>query len=310
MRFQDRDGQILEVVHSYDGVLARRQLKSMFWPDASVKAMERRISLLKRNGYLDWPNRKQRRMRPIPEPIVWLGWAGAQYVAGQMGIEVDPPTAPGENQLRTLQRTLRERGIRWLREPRWIQLVHDLAIVDFRLAIERSAAIIPTLTLEEWVSEGEFRSSMDTVEYRITDRDGKVRTEKRGVRPDGFFVISDDTRRRKGEKHKARMLLELDFSTHPLKRIAERAVLYATYITSPQYKARFGYKSGRWLFVTTSEVRLKHLKQHTENAVGKRAFFFWFTTRDKIEGNNLLTDPIWLRGDWKYPGTLFSPEYS
>ena len=32
MRFQERDSRIIATLHKYDGVLARRQLKEMFWP--------------------------------------------------------------------------------------------------------------------------------------------------------------------------------------------------------------------------------------------------------------------------------------
>ena len=40
--------------------------------------------------------------------------------------------------MRTMARNLRAQGFRWLREPRWMQLAHDLAVVDCRLAIERA----------------------------------------------------------------------------------------------------------------------------------------------------------------------------
>ena len=45
MRFQQRDESILKTIQSYDGILARRQIKEMFWEDASNQAMERRLSL-------------------------------------------------------------------------------------------------------------------------------------------------------------------------------------------------------------------------------------------------------------------------
>ena len=83
MRFQQRDESILKTIQSYDGILARRQIKEMFWEDASNQAMERRLSLLFHNHYLNWPNVEQRRTRPIPEPIVWLGWRGILHLAQQ-----------------------------------------------------------------------------------------------------------------------------------------------------------------------------------------------------------------------------------
>ena len=76
MRFQARDGHILQAIQQYDGVLARRQVQTLFWQDASPKTMERRLGLLFHNGYLNMPSLEQRRIYPIPEPIVWLGWRG------------------------------------------------------------------------------------------------------------------------------------------------------------------------------------------------------------------------------------------
>jgi len=54
MRFQDRDGAILQAIHENDGVLARRHLKALFWPKVTKQAMEQRLSLLYHNGYLNW----------------------------------------------------------------------------------------------------------------------------------------------------------------------------------------------------------------------------------------------------------------
>lgn len=72
LRFQSRDGALLSAIYDRDGVIAKRQLKDMFWPGASTRAMEMRLSLLYHQGYLDWPSLEQRRTRPISEPICWL----------------------------------------------------------------------------------------------------------------------------------------------------------------------------------------------------------------------------------------------
>ena len=61
MRFQPRDSEIIFAIHKYDGVLARRQLKAMFWPETTPQAMERRLSLLQQNRFLDWPSKEPRR---------------------------------------------------------------------------------------------------------------------------------------------------------------------------------------------------------------------------------------------------------
>lgn len=75
------------------------------------------------------------------------------WVAGQQGCEVTPPEIPSETQLCQLERRLRAHGIHWLRQPRWGQLKHDLALVDVRLAVERSVKELPALTAEGWMAE-------------------------------------------------------------------------------------------------------------------------------------------------------------
>jgi hypothetical protein len=68
-----------------------------------------------------------------------------------------------ENKLRKFQKQLRHNGIRWVREPRWSMLRHNLAVVDFRLAIESSVSQLSLYTLANWIVESEFRSKMDKV---------------------------------------------------------------------------------------------------------------------------------------------------
>ena len=300
MRFQQRDGEILLTLYNYDGVLARRHVHAMFWPEKKKQAMERRLKLLYEQDYIDWPNAEQRRTKPGPQSIVWLGWNGILYVAGRSGLDVEPPSKINENQLRSLQQRLRKHGVRWQREPRWSRLQHDLAVVDFRMAVEKAVAKIHSLTLEQWLPEGVFLSDPDQVEYRVTGRDGKQKREKKGVIPDGFFVIVD-------EKGRSRCLLEMDMRTHALGQFGrEKAAPYAAYIRSPAYKARFGYASGRCLVITTGDVRMKNLMEQTLMAAGAGAKAFWFTTFKRLETENVLTDPVWLRADWSEPGPLFS----
>ena len=53
MLFTERDGRILHAIADYaDGVLAKRQLKELIWPAASVRAMEMRLTKLHRHGYV------------------------------------------------------------------------------------------------------------------------------------------------------------------------------------------------------------------------------------------------------------------
>jgi len=131
MLFTNRDGLVLKAIAYYaDGVLAKRQLKELIWPDTSVRAMETRLTTLYQHNYVNWPTQEQRRTKPVPEPILFLGWQGTLWLAGQQGITVKPPKNTGENQLRILDQRLRVAGFRWLREPGWSKLGHSIAVVS------------------------------------------------------------------------------------------------------------------------------------------------------------------------------------
>lgn len=305
MSFQERDGLLLLAIHKYE-VLPRRHIKRLFWPHASRRAMEMRLSLLYHNGYIDWPDDQQRRTQPIPEPIIWLGWRGAIWAAGQNGINVGLPKKKTEYQMRDLSRKLREQGFRWMREPRWIQLAHDQWVVDFRMAVEDGVIKLSTLSLEDWIPEGIWLSDHDVIEYEYVGRGGETQQKKKGIRPDGYFSIVDHNRQIKGSNIRARFLLEIDMSTHPNPRFGrEKAAPGVAYIRSPEYKERFGYQSGRWLVVTTGKVRMRNLMRQTQKDTGPDSKVFFFTNFDHLRTENVLTDPIWYQVGRDDPLSLF-----
>jgi hypothetical protein len=236
---------------------------------------------------------------------VWLGWQGALYVAGQAGLLVQYPSNTGENQMRLLDRRLRKGGIRWQREPRWSQLAHDLAVVDFRRVIEEAVLRLPSLSLETWIPEGEFLSNMDVVDFTYTGKDGKTKRGRKGVRPDGYFILVDQQRQRRGAPSRARFLLELDNATHPQERFGrDKVAAGLAYIRSREYKARFGYNAGRWLVVCPGEGRLHNMKSQAERVVGNGAAAFYFTTFDQVTPNTVFPHPIWYRGGVGQPLSL------
>jgi hypothetical protein len=203
----------------------------------------------------------------------------------------------GENQLRLYARRLRDTGIRWQREPRWSQLAHDIAVNDFRMAVEQSAELYPSVSLETWLTEGDFLTDTDRIDFSLVNRNGKKIQKQRGIRPDGFFVLQDHIRRIHGTPARARFLLEYDNSTHPLDRFGkEKAIAGLAYIRSKEYKDRFGYNSGRWLVVCKSPLRMQHLKEQTEQVLDNDARNFLFTTLNKTVPETVLNAPIWLRG--------------
>jgi len=311
VRFQQRDGDILQTIYENDGVMAKRHLKNKFWPDKSSRSMEQRLSKLFKAGYLLWPNREHYKIYPIPEPICWFGWRGIDYLAAKNGIRIERPKSNNENQLREFQKELRKQGIRWVREPRWSLLRHDLAVNDFRFAIEKAVGEIKTLSMEKWVQESKFRSKMDAVAYKIKYKNGKFKSMKKGICPDSYFEIVDEKLRSTGELYRARFLLELDMSTHDNLRFGrEKAIPGVAYIKSKEFKTRFGYNNGYWLIVTNGgHRRLRNLMRQTEEKTGDHAKLFFFTSLDNLGRGNILTSPIWQQVDRQDPNPLFEGKF-
>ena len=156
MRFQHRDSAIINMIYQNEGVVAKRQIKAQFWPGKNKRTMEIRLAKLHNAGYISWPTLEQHQNYPIPEPICWLGWKGAMHIASSYGVEVQPPISFNENRLRRFQKNLREEGIRWVRQPRWSLLRHDIAVTDVKLAVLNVAERFTRFSLAKWISEGVF----------------------------------------------------------------------------------------------------------------------------------------------------------
>jgi hypothetical protein len=305
MRFQLRDEEILNAIQGYGGVMARRQLKELFWPDKTWRAMEKRLSKLYRGRYLDWPAREEWRSQPVPEPICWLGWRGALLLAKVLNADVPDRDASSKNQQRRLDVDLRRAGFHWLREPRWLQLRHDLRLVDFRMLMEQAVHRHKALSMGTWVLERDFRSDPDVIEYEIPGSDGRVKRLRKAILPDGFFSIQNKDRLIQGKPYTARFLVEIDMSTEDNPRFAREKIRPSiAYLRSPQYQARFGFRSGRWLVIATGARRMRNLMEQASATLGPDARVFCFTTFDRLRPDTALSEPIWHRGDGAYTGPL------
>ena len=306
MRFQARDEIVLQTIQDVGGVMAKRQLKALFWCDKSKRAMEKRLAKLKQNEYLDWPSLEQHRTNPIPEPVVWLDWKGAWYLAGRSGIRVEAMEKNNENKKRLFQKNLKKEGFSWLREPRWSQLLHDITVIDIRLTFQRLCTQSDQFSLEAWINETEFRSSMDVVDVLFKTGNGKEITRRKGICPDGMMVLADEKRRRLNQPFRARFLLEVDMATHDNPSFGwEKALAGAVYIKSKVYRERFGNNSGRWLIITTGNSRMKHLIKITEEETKGDANLFLFTTFQDFFSGNALQEKIWSKCGLNTKVTLF-----
>jgi hypothetical protein len=211
MRFTERDRQILEAIHAYDGLLSFSQIQRKFFSCESQA--ERRLMLLYQHQYVNRPNYEERRR--MPEMVYWLDRRGAELVASLSGSAWQDFT--------------------WRKEPRWFQVEHDLAVNDFRLNLEESCQANLDVSLESWIPESEFWAHPDQVTYPFGERQ-----IKRNIRPDGFFILTTGS-------HRIRYLLEIDRSTEDNPRFLREKILPGlAYIRSKVYEERFGHRSGRW----------------------------------------------------------------
>jgi hypothetical protein len=305
MRLQERDKQIIIAIFLNEGILAVRQIFQRFWSGKTLRAVQRRLAILTKNEYLGRPTRKDYKIRPIPEPVCFLGWRGILVVASLMGVDVKPPKVITETNLRKLEKKLREKGVRWVREPRWSLLRHDIAVTDFRYALESSIQNLSSYSLENWLSDYVFRSDTDEVTYRIVSRDGSIISKKKGVIPDAYFEIVDEDMSVNGESIRARFLLEMDMATHSRNRFCnDKAIPGVAYIKSGLYKQRFGSNNGFWLVVCISTRRMKFLMKNVRERMGKDFQKFFFTTLNRVKEEDILTTPIWFHGQEKQPRAL------
>ena len=260
MRLTERDRHILEAIHAYDGMLGFHHIQRLFFTGKSQT--ELRMKLLYQHCYVNRPDFEERRR--VPEMIYWLARHGAEVVSSLTGTPLDE--------------------FQWRKKPRWFQVAHDLAVTDFRLDLREACLVTPDVTLLNWVPQSEFWAYPDRITYTYSGR--KIH---RKIRPDGFFML-------KVGKHRVRYLLEIDRSTEDHPRIFRDKILPGlAYIDSDVYEERFGHRSGRWLFVTTSEQRMNNMLSQARTA--KTKGFFYFTTYDLVNAETILFSPIWRRAD-------------
>lgn len=264
MRLTERDRRILEAIHSHDGILSISQIERLFFTGSSQA--KHRMMLLYQHGYVNRPGRYDR--RKIPDMIYWLDRVGEQLVAAMNNV------TPAE--------------LKALKEPRWFQVEHDLAVNEFRIALSEACRAHAEIDLQTWVPEREFWRQPDRIEYELQGK----RLE-RNIRPDGFFLLTTP-------KHKIRYLLEIDRGTEDNPRfLREKIAPGLAYIRSEAFAERFGYSSGRWLVVTTGERRMRNMLRQARRARTKGLFYF--TTYDLVTPESVLRDPIWQREDRPEP---------
>lgn len=270
IRITERDKQILETIHAFDGMISRKQVDRLFFSGKGRTQPRQRMQALFDHGYIRMPDEQEIHRVPVGEVVYWLDKKGAKLVAGLYG--------------ETLSR------FSWRRKPRWSILEHDLTVNDIRIAVREACEASPLLSIEEWVSDSAFRADPDKVTF--TTRKGQQKS--RQVIPDAFFtVLKSNKQGSSADPAKFSFLLEVDMATESNPRfVREKVRAGKAYVGSKAYRERFGVSFGRYLIVTTSEQRLNHLKRAAERAGGEKLFYF--TTLGRINGQTIFSEPIWV----------------
>lgn len=278
-RLTERDAEIVMAVYRYRALTSPLVQKLFFETNGSTEEStgtgklnsrcQLRLQRLYEQGYLSRDEQPQK-LSDGRRPYVYrLNNRGAELCAGLLDDE-ELDWRPGEQPV----------------SPYFLQ--HLLASNSVRVAIT-VAARHHGFTVEEWLDDRTLkrRQMTDTV----TLRGPNGATQRAAVVPDGFFILTTPSAI---YNH----CLEIDLcsvtgvaSMWGRRDWARKVAAYLEYYRSGRYTERYKSHGLRVLTVTTGEKRLANLKAVTEKAGGRSRF--WFTTFERIETSDVLTDPIW-----------------
>lgn len=263
----ERDKEIIRDVYRFR-FLTSGQLAERFFPSKS-KA-DRRLRLLYDHGYLDRIVRPSE--RGSSELIYVFSTKSADLLAQERGIQKSELSwKPSFNKV----------------SPHTLE--HEIDIVRFHLAIDRSIRETPGTTWSSWQSRLTLRSKPD---WRLYDRQ---KAAKRNLQiPDAFLTIQTP-------KGKTGFFLEMDRGTESATVFARKLVAYEVAHSAGDVRNATGLQACRILTVATSVRRVETLMAVAQERSNR--LLFWFIDDSKLQ-SNLLTDCLWRHAG--QPGELSS----
>lgn len=291
MRLTERDQAIMVAIWEHEGLLSIEQIMTLF--GMGETAAKRRLGLLYHNGYIRRRD-KSNQHKIFKGGVYWLDKKGAEFVAAVKGYDDF-------------------KDFRYKKEPRFQLFNHDLTLNDFRIRLKLDCEALVLSgreglfgSVEEWVSDYEFRQNPDTVTYpepSIRGHMGSSVERKKEIVPDGYgHLIVPGT----AKGNHFRVLIEVDMATETRKGQfgRDKVLPGVAYLKSTVYRDRFGSQSGRYLVLTTAERRLAYIKRQTEDYGGEG--YFYFSTGERVAAcDNIFTAPIWVAdGKTEYEALL------
>lgn len=276
INFTPRDKQIIEAIHQLDGKLADYQITRLFF--SSERRMKDRMSALYRAHYVNRFSRKQRNAYDFM--LYYVDTKGIEYLCALYG--------KTEKELRPLAKDLQKHLI-----------PHDARLNDVRIAVYVELERLGNMQVLDAINSRTFWAKPEKVTY--TDLEGTKRT--REIRPDWYVHVATPGA---GEtQRELRYFVEYDNDTETNADIVkEKIIPFLAYRNSERFIERFGEGGVRYLFVTTTPLKVRNMKRAADK-VGEGAKICYFTTYEQATAPGaFFTEPIWYRATIDEPVTL------
>jgi len=268
LRLTDRDRKLICDVFLHRA-MTRLQIQTLFF--GSLSRCNLRLRMLYDHGYL---------ARHFP-PEAPYG-AQAAYTAGK---------AAAELVARSLEMDETE-VIRLCREDPPSYLAHTLAVVEWRLALQKAVAQDDDLTLDLWLPELRCRHAY---EMRTPPGRGGPAWREQVFKPDAFFRLA---LRSTGELRS--YFVEIDLGNTSTRRFEEKVQAHEQYLACGLFREMYDGGAFQTLVITTGPLRRRNL---LEIARGQRSRLFRFCTWEDVRSDRLL-EPVWFEPDRPEPVAL------
>lgn len=267
----EREVEILKALNQFRYLRTGQVKRLVFANNSSPQSARRRLRFLYDAGYIDRLVPYVRAGHGGAEVVYHLARKGEQLLK-DLGIDVLRPTKTGQVRHQFLH--------------------HALEMSEFRLNLQLALRKHDDVALHRFICDFELKSHISRrksrFDYRLFDEVQDPKTKRKFVvYPDGLIILkaTKDTEKR------ALILLEIDRSTEPLRKIQEKFLGYRHYYRQKKF-AKFGkFARLRILFQTTSCKRLKNMAKSIHDY--EDSHLVWFSTRDQISEDSLLTHSIW-----------------
>jgi len=265
-----RTEQIIRAVYECC-YLSTSDIWRIFYPQARIQASSRKVKRLTEHTYLERVYNPKKK-----EYLYRIGEMGIELIAALSGME------KGEIKKIVLLRD---------RETPLILLDHALQCADIQMQIKAALINHRLAQLKRYISWGDYALNEDGKLVKILLQNVFHPTLKRyvAVLSDGCFIIEGKDR---FAGYESLFFLEIDRSTEPLGKIAQKIYKYHLLLAQKKFLAYGNFKSFKVLFITTSSKRITSIRETLSGTEGMQMLLF--STFAEITARNFFDDTIWM----------------